>query len=877
MNKHVHKDFKKAFVNTFISIVGYLFIFGKYLLVYLYTAVFLSLFTELDDINRKRKLRRPPKAEGIKPSSPEELPRLMNILETTFRLSSKEVSILFEIISHMRVLFHKSGVKFTIGYYSEVLRLIFEYLSGRGMRQTKTWVKVTKSGLPTIIGRRTRDYLTRNRDLIISNSPELANHRDFIILRCVISVVAFFRTMSPKHVIKFDSVTSPYTGTGTLSDNQILRALRSLGITVLKPKSPRFFWSNKAGVNASYAFISIGLDFLGLIGHPKIFLNYIVYSYKMGYYLFLVIIFLMTLLCLPIFILSYPIHGCFALGRLSIVKELRGKARVVGITDYWTQILFKPLHDSIYHSLSQVANDGTYDQLRPITDLLLQKPNHVVSVDLTAATDRLPVELQGRILNCLGIPGTEWRNILVRDYFYQDTAYRYAVGQPMGAYSSFGMLALTNHTLMHAALLTLPREERSLVDYAILGDDVAIKGQALADPYIANLTLLGVEVNPLKGFSGSILEFAKNIYTIGGTNLSPVGAKTLLQSSRKPVYFPSLIVDLSKKDYFLFLKPELLMFTSYLENIFGKNKTQSVNMIKWLFCFLGPQSGLWAWPKGYVSSMEHQVLFETFLSQIVGASFSRVDIQTWFERTVLKKSLYSFSAIVSAGESALRVFKYSRKPYIWSSEKFGKLLRQTPGNTATLAMASGSFVLFPVLLWYWISATLTGISLFLLSKLMGTAKADPRELETIKHWREVSRMYWDLLHNIEYYPTDSWYRPDKNYFLFGQPILLGLGKLNGFIFFKGSNIHKTVQTFSNWLSNVKSDKPTQILSTRFEKVKPWELEGDSLPAIRTAEKCLSSLDPTLAKYFSDARMNLKRNYLKSRKKSTGGERGRAIK
>lgn len=819
-------------------------------------------------------MKRPPKAEGLKPSSLKELPRMVNILETMLKLNSKEVSILFEIISHMKVLFQKSGVKFTIGYYSEVLRLIFEYLSGRGMRQTKTWVKVTKSGLPTVIGKRVRDYLTRNRDLIVSNSPVLSTHRDFIILRAVISTVALFRTMSPKHVIKFDSVTAPYTGTGTLSDDQILRALRSLGITVLKPKKPYFFWSNKAGVNASYAFISIGLDFLALLGHPRVFFNYVVYSYKMGYYLFLFVILIMTILCLPIFIMEYPIHGCFALGRLSIVKELRGKARVVGITDYWTQILFKPLHDSIYHSLSQVANDGTYDQLRPITDLLLQKPDHIVSVDLTAATDRLPVELQGRILNCLGIPGTEWRNILSRDYFYQDTAYRYTVGQPMGAYSSFGMLALTNHTLMHAALLTLPKESRSLVDYAILGDDVAIKGQMLADPYIANLTMLGVEVNPLKGFSGKILEFAKNIYTTGGTNLSPVGAKTLLQSSRKPIYFPSLIVDLSKKDYFLFLKPELLMFTKYLADLFMKN--DRLDMIKWLFCFLGPQSGLWAWPKGYVSSMEHQVLFETFLTQFVGATVSRVDIQTWFERTVLKRSLYSFSAIVSAGESALRVFKYSRKPYIWSSEKFENLLRQTPGNTATLAMASGSFVLFPVLLWYWISATFVGISLFLLSKLMGTAKADPRELETFKHWREVSRMYWDLLHNIEYVPTGPWYRPDKNYILFGQPILDGLAKLNGFIFFKGSNIHKSVQTFSNWLSNVKLDKPTQILSTRFEKVKPWELEGDSLPAIRTAEKCLSSFDPTLAKYFSDNRMNLKRNYLKS-KKSTVNKRGRAFK
>jgi len=866
----ITKTFLKAFVITFFSTVGYALKLGCLLLGYLYSSVFLSLFTELDSLNRKRKLRRPPKAGALKPSSPKELPRLKSILVTMLGLNPKEDKVLHEIISHMTSLFQKSGVKHTIGYYSEILRLIFEYLSGRGMRQTKTWVKVTKSGLPSILDRKVRDYIIQNRDNIISNHPVLATQRGFILLRAVISTVAFFRTMSPKHVLKFDSVTAPFTGTGTLSDKDIKAALGSLGIRSLKPKSPRFFWSNKAGVNASYAFISIGLDFLALLGHPKIFLSYILYAYKMGYYLFLFVIFIVTLFNFPLFLISYPFHGVFALGRLSIVRELRGKARVVGITDYWTQILFKPLHDSIYQSLGSIPNDGTYDQLRPITDLILGKPTHVISVDLTAATDRLPVELQARILTALGIPGEHWRSILERDYFYVDKPYRYSVGQPMGAYSSFGMLALTNHVLMHAALLTLPREERSLVDYAILGDDVAIKGKSLADPYIANLTMLGVEVNPLKGFAGTLLEFAKNIFTIGGTNLSPVGAKTILQANRQPIYLPSLIVDLSKKDYFLFLKPELSTFTKYLSKIFNKNVNDH-SMVKWLFCFLGPQSGLWAWPKGYVSSMEHQVLFEQYLDQFTGGLVTRQHVQTWFEHKVLSKSLFSFSAIVSAGESAIRVFKYSMKPYIWSSEKFENLVRQTPGNTATLTMASSSVILFPVLLWYWISATSVGIALFLLTKLTGTAKADPREFETIKNWKEVSRMYWDLLHNIEYIPSGKWYLPPR-FILFGQPLLQGLKKLNGFIFFSGSNIHKTVQTFSNWMANVSSAKPIQILSTRFEKVKPWELEGDALPAIRTAEKCLSAHSPTLAKYFSDFKSNLKRDYLRS-PKSKGRKRG----
>lgn len=570
--------------------MGYLPFIFKWMMIYFYSSVAISLFTDLDSFNKKRRIPSPPRAADLKPASPVELKRMVSILVTIFSLKNKEAVILYEVIASMTLLIQKSGVKFAIGYYSEVLRLIFEYLSGRGMRQTKTWVKVWASGLPKVIGAKTRDYIIQHREEIILNNPSLATQRGFILLRAVISTVALFRTLSPKHVIKFDSVTAPFSGSGTLSNNDIKGALKSLGIYSLKTKKPYFFWSNKAGVNASYAFISIGLDFLGIIGHPTVFLHHIQYAYKMKYWLYLVVFAIMTITLLPIFILSYPIHGVFPLGRLSIVKELRGKARVVGITDYWTQLLFKPLHDSIYSALGNITQDGTNDQLRPVTDLLLSKPNHVVSVDLTAATDRLPVEIQSRILDALGIPGQSWKSILDREYLYADTPYKYAVGQPMGAYSSFAMLALTNHVLMHAALLTLPKEERVSVDYAILGDDVAIKGEKLAIPYINNLNKLGVEVNPLKGFSGYILEFAKNIFTIGGTNLSPVGAKTLMQSSRKPIYFVSLIVDLSKKDFFKFLKPELLIFTTYLSKSFDKIKFNQ--QVKWLFCFLGPQSGL---------------------------------------------------------------------------------------------------------------------------------------------------------------------------------------------------------------------------------------------------------------------------------------------
>jgi len=532
---------------------------------------------------KKRNLRLPSKPAALKPASVEELPRMLYVLKSLLSLTTKECQILFEIVIHMSSIFRKSGVKHTISYYSEVLRLIFEYISGRGLRQTKTWVKVYKSGLPKVIGPKMRDIIIKKKLKILNEDwmSDLRLDRDFHLLRAVISTVAFFRAMSPKHVIKFDSVTMAHTGTSkTLSKDIIKGALKSLGITKLKLSQPKFFWSNKAGVNAQFAFLSIGLDFLGILGHPSVWFGHIMYSIRMGYLLYLVIFLLMTIWCLPFFMMSYFVHGIFPLGRLSIVKELRGKARVVGITDYWTQILFKPLHDSIYSSLGKTPFDGTSNQLGPIYTLLYSQPKHVVSVDLTAATDRLPVLLQADILDALGLPGGWWMSILDRHYYYQDTPIKYAVGQPMGAYSSFAMLALTNHCIMHAAANSL---DMSLEpgDYAILGDDVAIKGDILNIPYVQILTDLGVEVNPVKGFSGKLLEFAKRIYTVGMIDISPVGAKAVLRSSREPIYFITVLSDIAQKGYFRFLKPELTMFSNYLKNC--HSKSNAIQQIKWLF------------------------------------------------------------------------------------------------------------------------------------------------------------------------------------------------------------------------------------------------------------------------------------------------------
>lgn len=87
------------------------------------------------------------------------------------------------------------------------------------------------------------------------------------------------------------------------------------------------------------------------------------------------------------------------LGKLSLKHEAAGKVRVFAMVDVWTQWLLKPLHDTIFDSiLAGIDQDGTRDQMAPVYKLLNRCPSTLHSLDLSAATDRVPLWLQQAIL-----------------------------------------------------------------------------------------------------------------------------------------------------------------------------------------------------------------------------------------------------------------------------------------------------------------------------------------------------------------------------------------------------------------------------------------------------------------------------------------------
>jgi len=553
-----------------------------------------------------------------------ELNRLILLVSYLLGIQASFRSVFISFGNTISEFWKNSGVINSTKYWAEVYRLTLVYLSNEKTRDLKTWVSISKSGIPRALPKKIRDLV-----VLLKHGKEDDNIIN--IIRAFFSILTFFRGISGFHKPKFGSITDPFKGkSNTLDIGLILQSIRNLRIKPLKSfKTPKFFIPSKAGANSSLVLTSIGLDLLAMMDNPSIWLCYVRWCYKYKFHsLLFTFVFFSLLLVLPYIIFKFlqlplktlrdsnaswnPILDVLGvkalenllLGRLSIVKEARQKARVVGITDWWTQMLLKPLHDHLSNILQNIPEDGTFAQSKPV-DALLFNPNiigslndPIDSIDLSNATDRLPVKLQADILDAIGIDGKLWMQILDRPYFVPELGQnvKYSVGQPMGAYSSFNMLALTNHVVNQAALiLANVKYVPSTGQYAVLGDDVAIKVGSAALIYKSLLDDLGVETNPIKGFSGNVIEFAKRIYfnCFGKVyELSPIGTKALVNAIRDPLYLVSVYLDLNKKS---FVYSDMLnRLFKVLGVLYNKN---GVSLYLYTFCILGPQGGLWPNPK----------------------------------------------------------------------------------------------------------------------------------------------------------------------------------------------------------------------------------------------------------------------------------------
>jgi hypothetical protein len=98
---------------------------------------------------------------------------------------------------------------------------------------------------------------------------------------------------------------------------------------------------------------------------------------------------------------------------------------------------------------------------------------------------------------------------------------KYATGQPMGALSSWAMLAFLHHAIVQwsafrAGILTIDKPWYE--GYAVLGDDVVIARSCVAKEYAAIMRSLDVGIGDHKSLvslSGKAMEFAKRTFFKG--------------------------------------------------------------------------------------------------------------------------------------------------------------------------------------------------------------------------------------------------------------------------------------------------------------------------------------------------------------------------
>lgn len=491
---------------------------------------------------------------------PSELLRMAHLLVLAIGLNC-ELSSFKLLVNRITLIQTRSGTKFLVLYLKECIRLVLGFLNHSSYTKPQKGVQVSvgKSGLPLIIPARLRFFIARFRDA--------GNFHDRTVLRIVLSILSFYRVLQFKALPDLSTITGAFTG---VSASFAPAELRSV-LTMFKLKvTGDLSWtiSEAAGPNGPKATWFSGCDAIALMFHPKQWMSLIgfgIVSRKVSLVSWLLVIQILAIPIIPLLLLC-RVEIPSTIGRLVCLTEGGGKRRIIAITDWWTQILFKPLHDGLFYQLRKIGQDGTFHQFRPIETWVLP---HVrlgapaYSFDLSAATDRLPIEFQRQVLSILIGPVYAWLWVIVLDrkWMFNKAPVRYSVGQPIGAYSSWGMLAFCHHVLVQLAA-----SRAGVVGwfpyYAIVGDDIVIADKAVADSYQILLRTLGLQISLSKSLisESGLLEFAKRWTSATRGEISAIAPALLLQTLRSPHLLAVLIVTLFERSWITF--PEQLRVLS---------------------------------------------------------------------------------------------------------------------------------------------------------------------------------------------------------------------------------------------------------------------------------------------------------------------------
>nr|UTQ48821.1 RNA-dependent RNA polymerase [Monilinia fructicola mitovirus 4] len=436
-----------------------------------------------------------------------------------FRDDSRVVVRFLTTFNEMR---RKSGLKYSIKYYKAVKLHITRYISGQPLHHNSSGVALDKTGWP-------------KRFLYLK--PLLKTDKGLRILNTILS---YTRTVVPvaseelKIKPDYSTIDKPYTGKcytipAWFIKNWVSKNNLKADLPVYDQKD--HYVSMKASPNGPASYSSLW-SILSL-SYPQLQnLSTMLGEYRENFFSFYRTAW------------DNEFNNCSDIsnpkwtgytGKLSIVKDPELKRRVIAMVDYHSQFALKPVHEMILSKLRTIKCDRTFTQ-DPVHNWY-QNDHKFFSLDLSAATDRFPLLLQKKLLSYMYENKDfcdAWADLLVsRPYVDSEgELHYYSVGQPMGAYSSWAAFTITHHLVVAWAAHLCG--EYNFSQYIILGDDIVIKHNKVANKYITLMSRLGVDISESKTHvSSDTYEFAKR-WMKGGVEVSGIPLKGILNQWKNP-------------------------------------------------------------------------------------------------------------------------------------------------------------------------------------------------------------------------------------------------------------------------------------------------------------------------------------------------------
>jgi hypothetical protein len=417
------------------------------------------------------------------------------------------------------------GILNTIKRIKIIRLIVTRYISGSPLTNVEERIGIACNGFPKSI------YFLKK--FVDSGDPQQ--------LRFVLTLLIVSRALVAHGKPNYDSITRPFSGNPdfdipsefiTKFHNEILKG----GLRKVSYNLSHFYVSCKAG--------PVGLSLASCIADIKRYTNItrsalgtIFGDHLLGYagkdYLpsFVTIEAMIPKKLQEAFVTkSYDTHR-----RLSLVLDHEGKTRVIAILSYFEQVCLKVYNKQLFKLLKNLPQDRTFTQ----NPYLPHKEGHLFwSLDLKEATDRLPIVLQEKLI--LSLSGSvnfarAWRKLLSYEPFMtpEGKLISYEVGQPIGAYTSWTILALTHHIIVQYSAHEVGLYPFS--GYILLGDDIVINDDRVAKKYMEVINNLGVEISPTKTHvSKTTYEFAKRFFH-NGIEISGLPLAGLITQIRKPV------------------------------------------------------------------------------------------------------------------------------------------------------------------------------------------------------------------------------------------------------------------------------------------------------------------------------------------------------